>query len=206
MAFASARWPDAAWLSSRPASAPARDHPVPGRRPRRVVPSAQPLFPCSGGMLMRTGHGGVDTDIPGDHPCGVSAGLQHRQDRCPDPGALPAAEQPIDRLPGTIDRRNVPPRGTDTCSPADPVDQLSSGPPRRAARFDPDWQERFQHRPLRVGQIEPPRHSYAGHEVSGVQVFLVVDRSTGDLTHSINDTPIPPLHRDSGTSRLRDTP
>jgi len=134
----------------------------------------------------------VDADIPGDQPGRVGQSLQPGQDHRPHPGPLPTAEQPIDRQPRPIYRRHVMPRCASTHLPADPIDELPSGPRRRAARLLPDQQERLQHRPLRVGQIEPPRHHHAGHEVSGVLIVLVDDRSTGDLFYLTNNTPTQP--------------
>lgn len=138
---------------------------------------------------MRAGDGRVDADIPRDQPGSVGVGLQPGQDRCPDPSPLPTAKQPVNRLPRPIDRRDVSPRRACSHSPANPIDELPFGPLRWAAQLLPNRQQRFQHRPLRVGQVEPPRHRYGGHEVSGVLIVLVDDRSTGDLDYLINDTP-----------------
>jgi hypothetical protein len=44
-----------------------------------------------------------------------------------------------------------------------------------------DGQQRFQHHPLRVGQVEPRRHRYAGH-----------------LIYLINDTPTRPPPTSAG--------
>lgn len=186
-------------------TSPARDQPAPGLPPRRVVPAEHPLFTRSSGVLVRAGDRGVDTDIPGDLPGRVRERLQPSQDRRPDPGPLPTTKQPVDRLPRPIDRRHITPGRASTHPPPDPVDKLPSAPPRRATWPLPDRQQRFQYRPLRVSQVKPPRHHYAGHEVSGVLIVLVDDRSTGDLTYLINDTPTQPPPKQTSRSQLRDT-
>jgi hypothetical protein len=58
--------------------------------------------------------------------------------------------------------------------PAHPVNQLPLGPQRRPTRSLRGGQQRLQHRPLRVRQVEPPRHRCGVHEVSsGLRFFLV---------------------------------
>src|SRR5439155_25900421 len=63
----------------------------------------------------------------------------------------------------------------------DPIDQLPLAPLRRPTRLLTLRQQRLQHRPLPVGQVEPPRHRYPGHEVSMQKDVLVDNPSTGDL-------------------------
>src|SRR5690606_25861745 len=93
---------------------------------------------------------------------------------------LPATKQPVDGLPRSVAGRHIPPRGTHPQPPPDPIDELPPAPLRRPA-LARSGQQRLQHRPLHVGQVEPPRHRYAGHEVSGLGFFLVDEPSTGDL-------------------------
>ena len=58
-----------------------------------------------------------------------------------------------------------------------------------------------------VSQVEPPRHRYGGHEVSGFWFFLVDEPSTGDLNHC-RSTTCRQHHRvcSDTRTRLRDTP
>lgn len=100
--------PSAAWCSSLPGSARGRDRPA-LCRPRPGVRLARPLFPGTSRMLMRPGHGGVDTDILRDQLVGVGIGLQVGQDPLPRSVALPPAEQPVERLPRAVSCRKVPP-------------------------------------------------------------------------------------------------
>jgi hypothetical protein len=93
---------------------------------------------------------GIHTHIPGDQPSGLRAGLQTVP--------LPAPEQSVHRLPRPIRRRDIPPGRTDPDPPADPVDQLPFGPLGWASGSPAEGQQRFQRRPLRVGQVRPPRH------------------------------------------------
>lgn len=152
-----ARRSDAPWWSSLLASAPARGRPV-LHRPHRAARLAGPPFTSTGRVLMRPRDGGIHTDIPGDQTSRVRAFLQAGQDPPPGSVSLPPPEQPIDRLPGPISCRHVPPRRTDPHPPADAIDQPASGPFRRTTWPLRPRQQRLQHRPLRVTQIEPPRH------------------------------------------------
>jgi hypothetical protein len=135
----------------------------------------------AGRVLMRPSDRGIHTDIPGDQPGRVRPGLQPGHHPPPHTAPLPAAEQAVHRLPGPVTRWHVPPRRPDPHPPPDPVNELPLTPFRRPAWLAPTRQQRLQLRPLPVGQVEPPRHRYAGHEVSGVKVFLVEEPSTGDL-------------------------
>lgn len=87
------------------------------------------VTPGTDRVLMGTADRGVDVHVPGDRTGGVRPGLQPGQDRRPDTIALPAPEEPMDRLPRTVRGWQIPPRGPDPHPPADPVDQ----PPRPAA-------------------------------------------------------------------------
>jgi hypothetical protein len=60
-------------------------------------------FARAGGVLVGSGDGGVDADVPGDQAGGVGAGVQAGQDPGPGAVALPAAEQAVDRLPRPLD-------------------------------------------------------------------------------------------------------
>ena len=81
---------------------------------------------------------GVHADLPADPACRVRRGLQLGHH--PRPGAvpLPAAEQPVNRLPPAITPWHIPPRRTRPRPPPDPVDQLprAAGPacPRPGGR------------------------------------------------------------------------
>src|SRR5881392_4198599 len=86
-------------------------------------------------MLVRPGSGRVHADIPGDQPGRVRPALQLGPDPRPRADALPATEQAVDRLPGPVPPGHVPPRRAHPAPPPDPVDQLSLGPLRRAARL-----------------------------------------------------------------------
>src|SRR2546421_2560428 len=77
--------------------------------------------------------------------------------------------------------RPVTPRRPGRYPPPDPIDQLPLAPLRRPTRLLTLGQQRLQHRPLPVGQVEPPRHRYPGHEVSVLMAVLVDNPSTGDL-------------------------
>jgi hypothetical protein len=108
------------------------------------------VLPGSGGVLVRPRSSRVDGNIPGHVPGRVCHGLQRGQQ--PPPGAvpLPAAEQAIDRLPGAVLRRDVPPRGTDPDPPADPVDEPPPAPLWRPAYAHPGHlSERCCRRPSR---------------------------------------------------------
>src|SRR5690606_35073971 len=90
----------------------------------------------------------------------------------------------------------VPPGRAGSHPPPNPVNQLPLAPlgrttcPFRLGQHRPE--NRLQHRPLRVSQVEPPRRRYAGHEVSVLMVVLVDEPSTGDLTRSGSPTRRPP--------------
>jgi hypothetical protein len=116
---------------------------------------------------MRAHDRGIHTHVPHDQPGGIGTGLQSGQDHRPDPGALPAPEQPVHGLPWAVFGRDVPPWRTDTYPPSDAVDQLSLAPLGWTTGLLTDGQQRVQQCPLRVGQVGPARRRYAGHEVSG---------------------------------------
>ncbi|GAA1182647.1 hypothetical protein GCM10009578_024860 [Streptomyces rhizosphaericus] len=67
---------------------------------------------------------------------------------------MPATEEPVNRLPGTVLRRQIPPRGTGPNPPSHPVDQPPSAHRRPAQHRD--RQQRTQHRPLIIGKIPSP--------------------------------------------------
>jgi hypothetical protein len=112
-------------LDGEPAAGPA--HRVIGRL-GRACPARRLLLPAAvpagaGGVLVRPCDGRVDRDIPGHVPGRVGQGLQRSQQPLPGAVALPAAEQPVNRLPGTVFRGDVAPRGAGPDPPADPVQQ-----------------------------------------------------------------------------------
>src|SRR5690606_27563192 len=135
----------------------------------------------SGGVLVRPGDGGVHAHIPTDQPQRVGPALQPAQNPRPDALPLPTPEQAIDRLPMPVTVRHIPPRRPSAHPPPDPVNELPLTPLRRPTRLPTPGQQRLQHRPLRVAQVEPPRHRYPGHEVSVLMAVLVDEPSTGDL-------------------------
>ncbi len=130
---------------------------------------------------MRPGDGGVHAHIPTDQPQRVGPALQPAQNPRPDALPLPTPEQAIDRLPMPVTVRHIPPRRPSAHPPPDPVNELPLTPLRRPTRLPTPGQQRLQHRPLRVAQVEPPRHRYPGHEVSVLMAVLVDEPSTGDL-------------------------
>src|SRR5690606_31874628 len=135
----------------------------------------------SGGVLVRPGDGGVHAHIPTDQPQRVGPALQPAQNPRPDALPLPTPEQAIDRLPMPVTVRHIPPRRPSAHPPPDPVNELPLTPLRRPTRLPTPGQQRLQHRPLRVAQVEPPRHRYSGHELSVLMAVLVDEPSTGDL-------------------------
>lgn len=157
----------------------------------------------TGSVLVRPGTGGVHADIPGDLAGRVGDGLQRGQDPLPGAIALPPAKQRVDRRPGAVVGRNVPPRSTNPDTPPHPVDQPAFIPQRRSPRPLARRQQRFQRCPLRVGEVEPCRHRYPVHEVSVLMVVLVDEPSTGDLTYFRSPTRrqhVPPGHTPPPTS------
>src|SRR5439155_4841853 len=147
---------------------------------RRFELQFRPL-PGTGGVLMGTGDGRVNAHVPRDQTQHISPALQPGQD--PRPGAitLPASVQPVHRAPMPVAVRHVTPGRPGPYPPPDPIDQLPLAPLRRPTRLLTLGQQRLQHRPLPVGQVEPPRHRYPGHEVSVLMDVLVDNPSTGDL-------------------------
>src|SRR4029450_11935756 len=105
------------------------DHPCLSRRGSLHMSS----FASASGVLMSAGDGGVPANIPGDKAVGIGLGLQLAEDPLPGPVALPAPKQAIDGLPGPVADGQVPPRRPGPGPPADPVNQLAFGPPRRPA-------------------------------------------------------------------------
>jgi hypothetical protein len=118
-------------------------------------------------VLMRTADRGVHAHHPAALPSSIGVCLQHGQDRRPGAITLPAANPSVQRRPGCILRGHVPPRRPGPHPPADPVDDLPFSPPGRTTPHRRRRQRGRQHRPLRVGEIVPPRRRDAGHEVSG---------------------------------------
>src|SRR5690606_36241169 len=157
----------------------------------------------AGGVLMRSHDRRVDADVPGDPTGGVGDGLQPGQHLCPGAVALPAAEQPVDGLPGTVAVRDVPPRGADADAPADSVDELAFRPLRWTAGLLHAGQQRSQTRPLRVGQVRSPRYRYAGHEVSGIFRFCLVAKPRYRRPHSFSDCDTPTRGKPGSRSLLK---
>ncbi len=147
-------------------------------------------FTGTSGVLMRTGDGGVHTDIPGDQPLGVGTGLQPRQDLRPDPGALPPAKQSVDRLPGTTGGWDVSPRRAGPRPPADAVDELPSTPPRRATWLFPTGSSGSSTAHCASVRSARPAAATLATRFPVFSIFFVVDRSTGDLTYFTSDTPM----------------
>ena len=145
----------------------------------------------AGGVLMRPHDRRVDADVPVDLVGGVGDGLQPGQHVCPGTVALPAAEQSVDGVPGSVAVRDVPPRGADADAPADSVDELAFRPLRWAAGLLDAGQQRSQTRPVHVGQVRSPRYRCAGHEVSGIFRFCLVAKPRYRRPHSFNDCDTP---------------
>lgn len=141
----------------------------------------------AGGVLMRAHDRRVDADVPDNLVGGIGDALQPGQHLCPGAVALPAAEQPVDGLPGTVAVRDVPPRGADADAPADSVDELAFRPLRWTAGLRHARQQRSQTRPLRVGQVRSPRYRYAGPEVSEISRFCLVAKPRYRRPHSFPD-------------------
>src|SRR5581483_389424 len=123
---------------------------------------------------------------PGDQPGGIRAGLQRGDDQRPHPGALPGAKEPVHTAPGPVTLGDIAPRSTHPHPPADPIDQSALRPDRRAPALSAHRQQRREHRPLLVGQVETGAGGYRLHSRSpvAVAVFLVDVSPTGDLTHT----------------------
>ncbi len=152
--FGPARRPGAAWLSARRATARARGRPARGA-PRRAAPSALTVFPRTDSVQVRATDGGVHRDVPGDQAVGVGPGLHLGHDARPGSVPLPAAEQPLHRLPLAVSLGHVPPWRIGPGPRPDPIDELPFRPFRRPPRLLTHRQQRLQHRPLRGGQITP---------------------------------------------------
>src|ERR1035441_1917346 len=135
--------------------------------PTRWLPLRGTVAAGASRMLMRPGGGRVHADIPGNQPGRVRRGLQPADHCGPGPIPLPLPEQSIDPLPGPVPARHVPPRTTHPGPPPDPVGELPLTPLQRSTPPTTGRQQRLQHRPLPIGQVEPPRRRYRGHEVSG---------------------------------------
>jgi hypothetical protein len=118
------------------------------RTHRAARPADPPLFPGAGLVLVRPGDRGVHADNPADQPGRIRQGLQRRQHPRPGPIPLPAPKQRVHRRPGPY----------------------RSGTSRH--RAPTRVRHRLQYRPLRVGQVVPPRHRYSGHEVAVSTVGL----------------------------------
>src|SRR5690606_40901324 len=68
-------------------------------------------LPISAGSVLMSPHdGGIHTDLPLDAPGRIREGLQRGDQLLPGSGTLPAAEQPVHRLPGAVTGRHVPPQ------------------------------------------------------------------------------------------------
>lgn len=144
------------------------------------------VFAGSSGVLVGPCDRRVDAHVPRDLTGSVGQGLQRGQDLRPHPGALPPAEQSVDRLPRSISCRHLPPRCAGADAPPDSVDELAFRPFRWTAGLLWTGQQRRQPRPLGVGQVRAPLDGYAGHEVSGIQGFAwSLNPDTGDFTHSV---------------------
>jgi hypothetical protein len=79
-----------------------------GRDTTRWFDLLVPVVAGAGGVLMRPHDRRVDADVPGNPTGGVGDGLQPGQHLCPGAVALPAAEQPVDGVPGAVAVRDVP--------------------------------------------------------------------------------------------------
>jgi hypothetical protein len=114
-----------------------RAHGRPARcRLRPVLWRCRSPFAGARGVLVGADDGGIHADVPGDHALGIGLRLQGGEDLLPGAVALPAANQPIDGLPGPVTGRHVPPRRPGAGPPTDPVDQLAFAPLRRPAGLD----------------------------------------------------------------------
>ena len=102
---------------------------------------------------MGSGHRGVHADLPGDQPFGVGSGRQGGEDLAPGAVALPAAKQPVHRLPRPVAGRHIPPRRPGPGPPADPIDQLPLAPGGWPAGLLAGGQQRLQPGPLFVGEV-----------------------------------------------------
>jgi hypothetical protein len=156
----SGRWPPSTARCSLLVSPPRS---VPGRgraarcRVRLVLRAGAPPIAGARGVLMGPDHRGIDADLPDDQPLGVGLGLQVGEDLLPGAVALPAAKQPIHRLPRPVAGGGVPPRLPGPGPPADPIDQLALAPGGWPAGLLTPRQQRLQPGPLLVGQV-PSSH------------------------------------------------
>jgi hypothetical protein len=128
-----------------------------GRLPDRRLLLLLGVAAGTSGVLMGPIDRGVHRHRPLDQSGLVGPRLQAGQDRCPHPGQLPGAVEPVDALPGAVALGHVPPGTTGPNAEPDAVDQLSQRPAPGPARLLADRQQRRQQRrkdrPLLVGQV-----------------------------------------------------
>ena len=112
-------------------SGPARDQRLgPGAARRFALRAAIPAG--TGRVLVCPADRGIHAEPPADPARRVRRGLQPRHHPRPRAVALPAAEQPVDRLPPAITPRHIPPRRARAGPPPNPVNQLPAMPDRPA--------------------------------------------------------------------------
>ena len=118
--------------------------------------SLQIPFTRPGRVLVGPRDSGVHRHVPADPPGRISQALQRGHDLAPCAVSLPPTKQRIHRRPGPVLDRYVTPGRAHPHPPAHPVNQLPLGPQRRPTRSLRGGQQRLQHRPLRVRQVNRP--------------------------------------------------
>jgi hypothetical protein len=109
----------------------------------------------AGGPGPRWSRPGQPSPTPRRHPPGCA-----RPPRCgPRSHRLPAREPLVDRLPGPIARRQVPPGHPGTGPEQDAVEYLAVIPPAAAPLRPGRGQQRRQPLPLLVSELESPVHT-----------------------------------------------
>lgn len=121
--------------------------------------SASPSAPSTTGRPSRSrgavtlADRGVDVDVPGDEFLGIGLGLQLGEDPLPGAVPLPATEKVVHPGPRAVSLGHIPPRSTGTGAKPYAVDQLPSGPYRRAPWLLARGQQQFHPGPLRIRQV-----------------------------------------------------
>jgi len=121
---------------------------------------------CAGDVDVGPGCGGVHGHLPGQLPRGVGGFAQRGLDPAPHPEQLPAREQRVHAPPRAVPRGDVSPWTTSSNPVTDPVDQGPHRPLPRPAEPAGRRHQRFEQRPLGVGEVVTGSGIYRGHEAS----------------------------------------
>jgi hypothetical protein len=111
-------------------------------------------------MLVRSDNGAIDeVDGPVQLPRRVGLGLDGGQEAVPAPGQPPAAEAAIQRGPGAIPFRDVPPGRTGAQLPDNAIENRAVVPTRPAGGGPFGRQEGGELLPLPVGKFMASTHT-----------------------------------------------